>query len=275
MKLKNALIFAFLFCLAGCGVQTSTEVEKPQSEYLFTVQDEAKVYSIAYQALRRETTLKAEDIREINGPVRGFYAQHESWGKVQMTYNIRIFAANGVNTAGRNVYGYYVEVLIEGATEAEAETARRVFADIEYMLGREGSKVHVRDMERAKFRAESMGNYKSGSYDFASRPKPVAAPVAPSERIRPDAPLADPVVPGTVARPAAARPQSEPMARPAEPVAQQPKAEPAARQPEAQPAARQVSRSMADEIEKLDDLHKKGILSDDEFKRAKERVLSW
>lgn len=267
MKLKNVLIFACLLCLTGCGAQTVTELEKPQSEYFFVVQDEAKVYSIAYQALTRETAVKSEDVREINGPIRGFYVQRAAWGKVQMTYNIRIFAANGVNTAGHNVYGYYVEVLVEGSTNTEAETASRIFANIEYMLGREGNKVHVRNMERAKFSAQGMGDYKSGSYDFASRPKAVVAPVA-IEQIRGDAPLADPVVPGTMARPSAAQPKTEPVAR-------QPEAEPAARQSEAQPAARQISGSMADEIEKLDDLHKKGILSDDEFKRAKERVLSW
>lgn len=266
MKIKNAFALLLVLFLFGCATPVTVEIEEPQGDYVFVMADETRVFSVVYHALAKE--VEPELIREINGPVKGFRATHEKWGKGKSVFNVRVLAANGVDAAGHGVYGYFAEVLVEGNKETEAESARNIFWNIENVLGQEGQKVYVSDMQRAKYRNDSLGNYKSGGgFNFGARPAPV---FAPAETIRPEAPLAEPAVNG------------RPMPRQSAPAVRQPEAAPRVQEPapvqaaprSAQPAQR-ISRSMADEIEKLSDLHKKGILSDEEFQRAKERVLNW
>lgn len=256
MNFRARFFFVMILCLAafGCAQPQTTELEKPTGDpYIFVFSDESKVFNIAYHALGRE--LDQSLIKELNGPVKGFYARRETWGG-NTNYWIRIFAANGVNQQGRNTYGYYGEVMVEGDKGTERESARNIFADMEAMFAQQGQKVHVRNITRAKYRSEEIGDYKSGTYDFDAAPRPVVKPEAKPEAkpqatpIEPDAKLADP-----------ARGEYVPQVQQSAPTSPAPQGTP-------------LGTSMADELIKLDDLRKKGILSDEEFQRAKQRVLN-
>ena len=264
MNFRARILVALVLCLAalGCATSQTSELEKPLGDpYLFVFSDENKVFSIAYHALGRE--VEPGLIKELNGPVKGFYARKETWGG-NTNYWVRVFAANGASLQARNTYGYYAEVMVEGDKGKESESAKRIFSDMESMFAQQGQKVYVRNLARAKYRSEEIGDYKSGAYNFESapRPDPVAAapvkspsaePVVPAQPIQKDAPLAEPARGEYVAPPRQA-------------------ASPAQRAPSGGSVG---GIGMADELLKLDELRKKGILSEEEFQQAKQRVLNW
>lgn len=254
MNFRAVFLLSLFLCLAafGCAKPQTTELEKPVGDpYIFVFSDESKVFSIAYHALGRE--IDQSLIKELNGPVKGFYARKESWGG-NSNYWIRIFAANGANQQGRNTYGYYGEVMVEGDKGTEQESARKIFGDMEAMFAQQGQKVYVRNLTRAKYRSEAIGNYKEGAYNFDAAPRTASEQQqAAPQPVQQDAPLAEP-----------SRGEYVPPARQTAPAAQT-----------APSGGGQVGGSMADELIKLDELRKKGILSEEEFQRAKQRVLNW
>lgn len=252
-----------VLCLAalGCANQQVTELEKPVGDpYIFVFSDESKVFSIAYHALSREVDQSL--IKELNGPVKGFYASNSTWGG-KSNFWVRIFAANGANAQGRNTYGYYGEVMVEGDKGNERDQARKIFADMEAMFAQQGQKVHVRNLTRAKYRSDSTGDYRAGSYDFDSAPRE-ARPERPATPMREPGRYSDPT---PVQQAAPALPSDPGLADPARgEYVPEPR-------PQAAPGA-PAARSMAQELEKLYELREKGILSDEEFQKAKERILS-
>lgn len=249
MSIKSKVLVAALLCLTalGCATPQVSELQKPEGNpYLFVIPNESKVFSVAYQALLRE--VKAEDIKELNGPVRGFYARTESWSASNI-YWVRIFAANGVNKDMRNTYGYYAEVMVEGNKGTERDKAIKIFDDIEAVLAQQGQKVYVRNLQKAQYRNESTGDYKSGAYNFEAAPRQARPdPVQEAEKPREEAPVI--------------KPDPE-LANPARGEYVPPKPQPTTGS----------TGSMADELLKLNELRKQGILSDEEFKKAKERLL--
>lgn len=257
---KFFLALLVTFAAFGCATQQTTELEKPAGDpYIFVFDDESKVFNIAYHALGRE--VDRDLIKELNGPVKGFYAHKESWSG-NSNFWIRIFAANGVNQHGRNTYGYYGEVMVEGDKGTERDSARKIFSDMEAMFGQQGEKVYVRNLTRAKYRSESIGDYKGGSgYDFDSAPRQQPR----QAQAQTAAPAAGALVPDTApAEPA--RGEYVPM----------PKQQPSrAVQGSAPAGGAGMPGSMADELLKLNELREKGILSDEEFQRAKEKILNW
>ena len=262
MNVRCKFFLALLMCFAalGCATPQTSELEKPTGDpYIYVFDDEAKVFNIAYHALGREVDKNL--IKDLNGPVKGYYAQKESWGG-NSNYWIRIFAANGVNQNGRNTYGYYGEVMVEGDKGNERDSARKIFSDMEAMFGQQGEKVYVRNLARAKYRNETIADARGGGgYDFDSAPRQqpripasqVAAPVASVPT--PDPALAEPAKGEYVQMP-----RQQPQARPM--------------QQGGAPAGGYGAPSMADELVKLNELREKGIISDADFQKAKDRILS-
>lgn len=251
MSIKIKLLLAAVVCMAvlGCANQQVSELQKPEGNpYLFVLSDESKVFSVAYHALLRE--IKAEDIKELNGPVRGFYARTETWSASRI-YWVRVFAANGVNKDMRNTYGYYAEVMVEGNKGEEREAAQRIFDNIEAVLAQQGQKVYVRNLQRAQYKNEGLGDYKSGLYNFEAAPRPVRPEPAPEAEKPAD-------------EPPAIKPEPKP-ARPAHGEFVPPKPAPA-------PGPAQTG--MAEELRQLNELRKQGVISDEEFQRAKDRLLN-
>lgn len=256
-RFKLLFVMAICFMAMGCANPQVSELEKPIGDpYLFVFDDESKVFSIAYHALSRE--VDSSLIKELNGPVKGFYAHKDAWGSSN-NYWIRVFAANGVDSQGRNTYGYYGEVMVEGDKGTERESARKIFGDMEAMFAQQGKKVYVRNLTRAKYRSDSTGDYKSGSYDFDSAPRR-EQPRQP-EAVQPRHTEIQPV------------PRDTELAEPARGEYVPPQQiEPQRMAPS---TGAPVGASMADELRKLNELRQQGILSDEEFQRAKERVLNW
>lgn len=263
MNFRLKLFLAMVLCFAalGCASQQVTELEKPIGDpYIFVFSDESKVFSIAYHALSREVDKSL--IKELNGPVKGFYATIDSWGG-KSNFWVRIFAANGANAQGRNTYGYYGEVMVEGDKGKEREQARKIFSDMEAMFAQQGQKVHVRNRTRAKYRGDSVGDYRAGSYDFDS---------APHEE-RPERPVGMVREPGRYSDPTQMQQTAPPL--PGDPDLVDPargEYVPEPRKPVA-PGTVQAP-SMAEELEKLYELREKGIISDEDFQKGKNRILS-
>lgn len=257
MKFRSKFFLAMLMCFAalGCATPQTTELEKPAGDpYIFVFEDEGKVFNIAYHALGREVDQSM--IKELNGPVKGYYARKESWGG-NSNYWIRIFAANGVNQHGRNTYGYYGEVMVEGDKGTERDNARKIFSDMEAMLAQQGEKVYVRNLTRAQYKNDNIGDYRGGGgYDFDSAPRQLPRNAhTPAAEPTPSAPAPDPAL--------AAPAKGEYVAPPQQP-----------RQTLPSGGAPAGGTSMADELLKLNELREKGIISEGDFQRAKERVLS-
>ena len=150
MRLLSGLAKFFILVIfsVGCSTHFSTlQPEGSEKQILYTIPEE-QAFQIAHGTLI--TTIPGRKIEIIDGPVRGY----STYTRVMLdTYSqqVLVYAAEGLDTGGGKIRGYYFEVSGSGSSGTGYSKNVELFENLDKAAKATGKGIAVTSVERTGY----------------------------------------------------------------------------------------------------------------------------
>lgn len=118
------ILVLFAAFLSGCSTHFSTLRPEGSSSQLIHLMPEEEAFRLAYSSMT--TTIPDRKITVLNGPARG-YSTYTRFILDTYTQQVLVFRAQGLDSKGQGVQGYYFEVSGSGSSGSGRATNVRLF----------------------------------------------------------------------------------------------------------------------------------------------------